>query len=74
MRSYNSSYEPQPIQVVVNDGLGSISVFISSFLLSFGAFISIVLTNLRKSNCQTIKMCGCHIKRTNLNIEDEVVV
>jgi len=38
--------------------LGELSVFICSILLSFGGFISIIASSIRRSRCKNITCCG----------------
>jgi hypothetical protein len=55
----NDLQKPQDINVnVSSENLGSISVFVSSVLLSLGAFLSVIMVNMRKSRCVSIS-CGC---------------
>jgi len=38
--------------------LGELSVFICSILLSFGGFISIIASSIRRSRCKNVVCCG----------------
>jgi hypothetical protein len=48
--------------------LGELSVFICSILLSFGGFISIIASSIRRSRCKNITCCGL------FNCDRELVV
>ena len=66
-------YSPNVPEIIINENrgptLGEISVFVTAVMISIGAFFSIILTNLRKSNCSEVECCGCRLKRENLHLE-----
>ena len=51
--------------------LGSVSVFISAFLLSCGGFLAVIFSYLRRSNCKKVNCLGSECIRTNLNISED---
>ena len=51
--------------------LGSVSVFISAFLLSCGGFLAVIFSYLRRSNCKKVNCLGSECTRTNLNISED---
>jgi hypothetical protein len=51
--------------------LGSVSVFISAFLLSCGGFLAVIFSYLRRSNCKKVSCLGSECTRTNLNISED---
>ena len=51
--------------------LGSVSVFISAFLLSCGGFLAVIFSYLRRSNCKKVNCFGSECTRTNLNISED---
>ena len=51
--------------------LGSVSVFISAFLLSCGGFLAVIFSYLRRSNCKKVSCFGSECTRTNLNIIED---
>ena len=64
---------PCPPCYCMNNGINytELGIFISGVILSIGAFCSIILGNLRKSNCSKIQISRCiSCSRKNLEIED----
>ena len=51
--------------------LGSVSVFISAFLLSCGGFLAVIFSYLRRSNCKKVNCLGSECTRANLNISED---
>lgn len=70
----NDIQQPQDINVNVSgENLGTISVFVSSVLLSLGAFLSVMMVNMRKSRCTNIS-CGiskCSRKVPDIDTSDD---
>ena len=64
----NYTNEEYYIESTKTCNLGELSVFICSILLSFGGFISIISSSIRRSRCENINCCGlfnCQRKLVN---------
>jgi len=56
---YENPTQPiQPIYIYSNCSLSEYGIFISSILLSGGAFIAQILAQIQKSKCKTISCLG----------------
>lgn len=67
----NYTYDEYYIESTKTCNLGELSVFICSILLSFGGFVSIIASSVRRSRCQDINCCGIfNCKRTLVNDEN----
>ncbi len=67
----NYTYQDYYVESTKTCDLGELSVFICSILLSFGGFISIIASSIRRSRCENINCCGIfNCKRKLVNDED----
>jgi len=55
------------------ENLGSMGVFISSVLLSFGGFLAVLFSSLRNSRCSTVDCLCFKCDRENLVSTDGTV-
>ena len=51
--------------------LGVVSVFVSSFLLSCGAFAAVMFSGFRRSNCTKVDCLCWNCTRKNLEVEGD---
>ena len=67
----NYTYGEYYIESTKTCNLGELSVFICSILLSFGGFVSIIASSVRRSRCENINCCGLfNCKRKLVNDAD----